>query len=216
MTGLFYKEIKQIVSNKLMFLVIFGFLLMLVLTILDNSVLTSLPIIAVIVAMLSLNTQYEDEKNSFESFGLSCPLSHKEFVLPKYILMWIASLLIFSFSIGILSLFSDESSSRIITIAFTLLFIQTLLPCFLFPLSYKFGSQKARIAFAFIFFATVFLLIPALKHFVLKSESLTAYILNIEKNFYSLKYILIMSLAIILMNAISFFSSVLIVKNKEY
>ncbi len=216
MRGLFHKEIIQIVGNKFTFMVIFGFVMMLVITILDNSVLNTLPIIAIIISMLSLNTQYEDEKNLFESFGLSCPVSHKEFILPKYILMWISSLLIFSLTIGILSLFSDQNTSRIITVAFTLVFIQTLLPCFLLPLSYQFGSQKARIAFVFIFFATVFLLIPVLKNFVLDSESLTNYILTTEKNFYSLKYLLIMSVSIILINGISFFSSALIVKNKEY
>ncbi len=216
MRGLFYKELRQIVGNKFTFMVIFGFIMMIVITILDNSVLTSLPIITVIVAMNSLNTQYEDEKNSFESFGLSCPLSHKEFILPKYILIWISSLFIFALSIGVLNFFSDQNNSRIITVAFTLLFIQTLFPCFLLPLSYKLGSQKARIIFMLVFFATVFLLIPVLKNFVLKSESLTAYILNTEKNFYSLKYILIMSGTIILINAISFFSSALIIKNKEY
>ncbi len=216
MAGLFYKEIIQIVSNKVTHIAMIAFLILIISSVVDNYILNMLPMVAFIVSIFTLNTQYEDEKNSFENFALASPVTYKEFLLPKYIIIWIASLFVFSLSMIILNFFSEQPILQIVTTSFLVLFIQTLFPCFLLPLSYKFGSQKARIVFLLIFFATIFLLIPALKNFVLKSEALTAYILNTEKNFYSLKYILIISIAIILINAISFFSSALIIKNKEY
>ncbi len=225
MKGLLYKEFRQIISNKVMLIVVLGFLTLIINGISRNAVYTSLPIVAFILAIISLKTQAEDEKNSFERFGLSCPLNHKEFILPKYIIMWGFSLFIFVLSVVLLNLFSDKSASEITRLSFFLVFIQMIIPCFLFPLSYKVGSQTAQISFAVVFFATIFLVVPILKHYVLKSASLTNYILQTEKstlsflgaeNFFSLKYILIMSFGLVLINTISFLISVLVVKHKEY
>ncbi len=210
MKGLFYKEIRQFLSNKFTFIVIPGFFIVILVTIMDNSILRTLPLIAFLTAMFVINTQSEDDKFSFDSFVLASPISYKELILTKYIIMWSFALFNFILSIIILNFFTQQSTSQVILISFLILFTQTLFPCFLLSFAFKLGTQKA-----FTIFVPIFGLLPLIQFKFFATENIIIKLIK-EQNFSNLKFILVMSLAIILINGISFFSSALIVKNKEY
>jgi len=146
MYGLIKKELLMIKQNlKILLLVFFLFFGM---TIMNESDMTFiLPFMAV---MISISTFSYDNYNKWDAYAVTIPNGRKNVVRAKYISTLI--FVVISFIIAMLSIFIisqcginiDLSSSIIELIG--CLFAVFLIMSIMFPIMYKFGVEKGRIA----------------------------------------------------------------------
>jgi ABC-2 type transport system permease protein len=128
-------------------------------------------IIVMMTVILTINTFAYDEKSNWDGFGLSLPISRKQTVVEKYVLV-----LLFSGCISVLMLAASLAGGGFTSDYGINIFagfgIALLFPAILIPLFYKFGMQSARIGIM-LFFIVPVLAIAAWKKVGLPLPSLT-------------------------------------------
>ncbi len=200
MYGLIKKDLLMIKQNMKILLLIF--IIFLGMTMINESDMTfMLPFMAV---MISISTFSYDHFNKWDAYVISLPHGRKNAVRAKYISTFI--FVIISFIISILLLIIMNKCGVKIDLHTSIveliecLFAVFLIISIIFPVLYKFGVEKGRIALFLIIFGVtgISVLISKNMHFYLPSN-----IINFFKCYYKILIPLITCLFIVISYKIS-------------
>lgn len=151
-----------------------------------------------------------DIKSSSDKYIVGMGINKRKIVLSRYLIIWIFTGLAILISI-MGRLMANKLDKFSISLLISIIILSsTLIPLIQLPLMYKFGSQKARTVFIFIYFS-IFMIV----NYLWENEELVIRFLQenllIGKNHVGL-VILLIALAL---NAISLIASIKIYENKE-
>lgn len=208
MKALIYKDI---IAFKRYFIIIGMFILLLTYyQYKQGQLLISTGFFALIPIAL-LNGLFDaDIKSSSDKYIVGMGINKRKIVLSRYLIIWIFTGL--AILIGIMGrLMANKLDKFSISLLISIIILSsTLIPLIQLPLMYKFGSQKARTVFIFIYFS-IFMIV----NYLWENEELVISFLQenllIGKNHVGL-VILLIALAL---NAISLIASIKIYENKE-
>lgn len=181
MLGLIKKDLLMIKQNLKIFVLVF--IIFLGMTIINESDMTFiLPFMAV---MISISTFSYDNYNKWDAYAVTLPNGRKNVVRAKYISTIV--LVMISFIISLISLFImnkcginidlDSSISELIGCLFAIFLIMIIM----FPIMYKFGVEKGRIALFIIAFGVSGLSVLILKNVHI---DIPGNIIDFFKNYY--------------------------------
>lgn len=106
-------------------------------------------IIIVMLAMMVITTMSYDDLAKWDSYALTMPVTRKEMVLSKYLVLGILTIsgAILSLIVGIMEIMimGRSFSMEILAIIGVLLLIALVFGSLMLPLIYKFGAEKARL-----------------------------------------------------------------------
>ncbi|WP_282929163.1 ABC-2 transporter permease [Anaerococcus sp. Marseille-Q7828] len=208
MKALIYKDI---IAFKRYFIIIGMFILLLTYyQYKQGQLLISTGFFALIPIAL-LNGLFDaDIKSSSDKYIVGMGINKRKIVLSRYIIIWIFTGL--AILIGIMGrLMANKLDKFSISLLISIIILSsTLIPLIQLPLMYKFGSQKARTVFIFIYFS-IFMIV----NYLWENEELVIRFLQenllIGKNHVGLVILLIA----LVLNAISLIASIKIYENKE-
>lgn len=209
MYGLIKKDLLMIKQNlKILMLVFIVFFSMTMIN--ESDMMFILPFMAV---MVSISTFSYDNFNKWDAYAITLPNGRKNVVRAKYISTLIFVLI--SFTIAIISLFIinkcginidfDSSIAELIGCLFGILFIMIIM----FPIMYKFGVEKGRIALFIITFGITGLAVLVLNNIHMSIPSNIIAFLN---NYYKILIPIITCLLIF----ISYKISEIVYSKKEF
>ena len=164
-----------------------------------------------LIPIALLNGLYDaDIKSSSDKYIVGMGINKRKIVLSRYLIIWIFTGLAILISI-MGRLMANKLDKFSISLLISIIILSsTLIPLIQLPLMYKFGSQKARTVFIFIYFS-IFMIV----NYLWENEELVIRFLQenllIGKNHVGL-VILLIALAL---NAISLIASIKIYENKE-
>ncbi len=200
MYGLIKKDLLMIKQNlKILML---AFIIFLGMTIINESDMTFfLPFMAV---MVSISTFSYDQFNKWDAYAVTLPNGRKNVVRAKYISTLI--FIIISFIISIISLFIMEQCGINIDLNSSIseliycLFVIFLIMIIMFPIMYKFGVEKGRIALFIITFGVTGLVVLLSKNIHI---DISSKIIDFFKNYYRVLIPVITCLLILISYKIS-------------
>lgn len=170
-----------------------------------------------VVIMLCLSTFSYDEFNKWDGYALTLPVSKKTIVKSKYLftLLVVAIAVLIGFLLGcLIGMFQDQFSLysffyEMMGTTTGLLFFITII----YPLMYKFGSQKGR-TMIFIVVAVIFFIIFGMKQLLsFFAPGLDMSFLNEFFNTYGLYCVLVLA---IIFTYVSYIISLKIYNKKEF
>lgn len=150
MKALIYKDI---ISFKRYFILIGIFTMLLTYYQYKQGLLTISTGFFALIPIALLNGLFDaDIKSNSDKYILGMGINKRKVVLSRYLIIWMfTGLAVIIGLIGRLMATSIDQFSISLFIAI-IIFSSTLIPIIQFPLMYKFGSQKARTVFIFIYF----------------------------------------------------------------
>lgn len=179
----------------------------------ESNIIYFIPIF--ISIMIFITTFSYDDYNKWNTYAITLPLSREKIVLSKYItsfLLMIGTVLItflLSFAIGTIthSFHFDE----VFPMLFGGLFALVLLQSFMYPLIYKFGTEKGRIGLFVGVFAVSGLVGYLVNHVKIDTTAFTGFI-----QFFNQYGILLLSIVMVILFVGSYFVSKRIYLKKEF
>ena len=168
MKGLILKEFLYLRRQGKSVLIMFGFLIVMFLVMAEAGgktgnireaaagIIVAVPVM--LTVMLTINATAYDEQANWDTYVLSLPVSRNRVVASRYLSAALLSLAGSAVALlaGLL-LLNGRSDPQGLLVMVSAAFACPLLLCsVLFPLFFRFGLQKARLAFAIIFLIPVF------------------------------------------------------------
>ncbi len=217
MKGLLIKDFKLMKGQKNFFLVIVVISLIMIIT----SPGTSFPIgfLGFAGSLFSLSSISYDEFDNGNAFLFSLPITRKGYVQEKYVfglILGITSLLLGTLMSLIAIIITEAGDfNEVLMTAGTLLPIILIILSIMLPLILKFGGEKGRIAIIGVmgFIAVVGLLFTKIAEFM--KIDLYSFFRNLP-HFEPQIYIILFLLLSVIVLAISYFISFVIMKKKEF
>ena len=217
MKGLLIKDFKLLKGQKNFFLVIVVISLIMIIT----SPGTSFPIgfLGFVGSLFSLSSISYDEFDNGNAFLFSLPITRKGYVQEKYVfglILGITSLLLGTLMSLIAIIITEAGDfNEVLMTAGTLLPIILIILSIMLPLILKFGGEKGRIAIIGVmgFIAVVGLLFTKIAEFM--KIDLYSFFRNLP-HFEPQIYIILFLLLSVIVLAISYFISFVIMKKKEF
>ena len=209
MLGLIKKDLlmmKGKLKSLLIILIIFGLM-----AIEQNNDLSFFPVL--ISIMLSISTFSYDEYNKWNSYVITLPNGRKNVIRAKYLSALILSIVAIILSIILLVTMESmthhinlmEITSKMVICFFSIGLIISVT----YPILFKFGVEKGRIAI----FIGIFILVTLMGLIVKKVKlSLPTYIIHTFTNY----NLVILPMILIIILSISYKISILILSKKEY
>ena len=204
MLGLIKKDLYLILNNRnaiIIYLIMVGFFA--VFAKMDISYILPFFFLSIFLSTFSY-----DEYNNFNGYVCTMPKGREYVVLSKYLLTIIISLILSVFPLLLNILAFKTSFEESLTIALGSLFGFYLIVSVIYPLMFKFGAEKGRIAMIGCFFAVVVICYLLLTFIDLDN--------NILSGINSTTVIIIIVSITILMLTISYFISKNIYRNKQF
>ncbi len=153
MTGLILKDLFNLKRHSKMYLILIAFYI--VLGAVNGDFVMFGSMITVLAAMMPITSMAYDEKNNWDRYALTMPVSRMNLVLSRYVLGLI--FLIVSFAITILFMATLGKTPLIEAVAFGsgifvtgIIFMDIVL-----PILFKYGVEKGRIFMMLVLFAPV-------------------------------------------------------------
>lgn len=217
MKGLLIKDFKLMKGQKNFFLVIVVISLIMIIT----SPGTSFPIgfLGFVGSLFSLSSISYDEFDNGNAFLFSLPITRKGYVQEKYVfglILGITSLLLGTLMSLIAIIITEAGDfNEVLMTAGTLLPIILMILSIMLPLILKFGGEKGRIAIIGVmgFIAVVGLLFTKIAEFM--KIDLYSFFRNLP-HFEPQVYIILFLLLSVIILAIPYFISFVIMKKKEF
>jgi len=157
MTGLILKDIYNLKRHSKVYVILLIFYFFLSRANGNATMFSSM--LSILAVMLPITAMAYDEKNNWDRYALTMPLSRKDLVLSRYILGLIFALIAFIISIVSSLLFNKELLMESIIADISILSSVLLLIAFVFPVLFKFGIEKGRTLMIIILFAPTMLLV---------------------------------------------------------
>lgn len=157
MMGLILKDLYNLKKQSKFYFILLVFYFLIGMA--NNSISMFGTMLCVLAAMLPVTAMAYDEKNNWDRYALTMPLSRKDLVLSRYILGLIFALIAFIISIVSSLLFNKELLMESIIADISILSSVLLLIAFVFPVLFKFGIEKGRTLMIIILFAPTMLLV---------------------------------------------------------
>lgn len=151
MTGLILKDIYNLKKHSKVYLILLVFYFFMGMAN-DNSAMFG-SMLSIVAAMLPITAMAYDEKNNWDRYALTMPLSRKDMVLSRYILGLIFALVAFIIAMASSLLLNKDSLLENIAMNLGTLGFVMLLTAIIFPILFKFGVEKGRILMMIIFMA---------------------------------------------------------------
>lgn len=167
-------------------------------------------------AMMFMSTMSYDELSKWDAFALSAPISRKDLVTSKYLLMLLSLLgsTGLSLAIGVPILLIQHNLALTELLAFTGSTVLVLMTGFsiILYIAFKVGIEKARIAMMAVFLlptALIFILGKNIKHLGISIKSI-----NLEQMLPALAAGAVIITVVVVL--VTYYLSVKTVQNKEY
>lgn len=222
MKGLLYNDymsIQKVLKTAAIIAVLFS-----IFAIMSGNIMFAAAYIEVLfVLMVPINIFYADEKNKWEQYAFTMPISKKQYVLEKYVFFLIAQLsgYILSYIIVLCAYLYNKTSvdNDIFAMINVVSAISMLIPTFGIPILLKWGTEKGRIAIIAMMLIP-FIIIKALEG----SQKLTVVLDTFGKYIVNTKIIeafadtygLILFIPMFILYGISYLLSLQIYKKKEF
>lgn len=165
---------------------------------------------------IAIATFSYDEKSNWEKYARVLPMSFKKMVQSRYVEELVLSALMLAILIpmGILFKQSDKEILEILSIIVAAISAGIVMIAIMYPLIYKVGIEKARIAiFAIILVPAIAMLILGKMNILLTIEKLAE---NPFVNYISYHLYIICPLIALVLLALSYLISIAVVGKKEY
>lgn len=179
----------------------------------ESNIIYFIPIF--ISIMIFITTFSYDDYNKWNTYAITLPLSREKIVLAKYLtslLLMVGTVLItflLSFAIGTVNHSFDFD--EVFPMLFGGLFALVLLQSFMYPLIYKFGTEKGRIGLFVGVFAVSGLVGYLVNHVKIDTTAFTGFI-----QFFNQYGILLLSIVMVILFVGSYFVSKRIYLKKEF
>ncbi len=179
----------------------------------ESNIIYFIPIF--ISIMIFITTFSYDDYNKWNTYAITLPLSREKIVLAKYLtslLLMVGTVLItflLSFVIGTINHSFDFD--EVFPMLFGGLFALVLLQSFMYPLIYKFGTEKGRIGLFVGVFAVSGLVGYLVNHVKIDTTAFTGFI-----QFFNQYGILLLSIVMVILFVGSYFVSKRIYLKKEF
>ena len=179
----------------------------------ESNIIYFIPIF--ISIMIFITTFSYDDYNKWNTYAITLPLSREKIVLAKYLtslLLMVGTVLItflLSFVIGTVNHSFDFD--EVFPMIFGGLFALVLLQSFMYPLIYKFGTEKGRIGLFVGVFAVSGLVGYLVNHVKIDTTAFTGFI-----QFFNQYGILLLSIVMVILFVGSYFVSKRIYLKKEF
>ena len=179
----------------------------------ESNIIYFIPIF--ISIMIFITTFSYDDYNKWDTYAITLPLSREKIVLAKYmtsLLLMVGTVLItflLSFAIGTVNHSFDFD--EVFPMIFGGLFALVLLQSFMYPLIYKFGTEKGRIGL----FVGVFA-VSGLVGYLVNRVKIDTIALNGFIQFFNQYGILLLSIVMVILFVGSYFVSKRIYLKKEF
>lgn len=151
MMGLILKDLYNLKKQSKFYFILLVFYFLIGMA--NNSISMFGTMLCVLAAMLPVTAMAYDEKNNWDRYALTMPLSRKDMVLSRYILGLIFSFIAFMISIASSFFLIKDSFVESITMNLGALSFVWILMSIIFPIIFKFGIEKGRILLMMILFA---------------------------------------------------------------
>ncbi|NLK96851.1 ABC-2 transporter permease [Defluviitalea saccharophila] len=151
MIGLILKDIYNLKKQSKIYLILLVFYFFMGMA--NRSISMFGTMLSVLAAMLPVTAMAYDEKNNWERYALTMPLSRKDMVLSRYILGLLFAFIAFIISMASSVFLSNESFVESVAVNVGTLCFVLLLMAIIFPILFKFGIEKGRILMILILFA---------------------------------------------------------------
>jgi len=210
MLGLIKKDLLVMKNNLkyfLLMILVFAFFSR------ESNIIYFIPIF--ISIMIFITTFSYDDYNKWNTYAITLPLSREKIVLAKYmtsLLLMVGTVLItflLSFVIGTVNHSFDFD--EVFPMIFGGLFALVLLQSFMYPLIYKFGTEKGRIGLFVGVFAVSGLVGYLVNHVKIDTTAFTGFI-----QFFNQYGILLLSIVMVILFVGSYFVSKRIYLKKEF
>ena len=210
MLGLIKKDLLVMKNNLkyfLLMILVFAFFSR------ESNIIYFIPIF--ISIMIFITTFSYDDYNKWNTYAITLPLSREKIVLAKYLtslLLMVGTVLItflLSFVIGTINHSFDFD--EVFPMIFGGLFALVLLQSFMYPLIYKFGTEKGRIGLFVGVFAVSGLVGYLVNHVKIDTTAFTGFI-----QFFNQYGILLLSIVMVILFVGSYFVSKRIYLKKEF
>ena len=210
MLGLIKKDLFVMKNNLkyfLLMILVFAFFAK------ESNIIYFIPIF--ISIMIFITTFSYDDYNKWNTYAITLPLSREKIVLAKYmtsLLLMVGTVLItflLSFVIGTVNHSFDFDG--VFPMLFGGLFALVLLQSFMYPLIYKFGTEKGRIGLFVGVFAVSGLVGYLVNHVKIDTTAFTGFI-----QFFNQYGILLLSIVMVILFVGSYFVSKRIYLKKEF
>lgn len=151
MIGLILKDIYNLKKQSKIYLILLVFYFFMGMA--NRSISMFGTMLSVLAATLPVTAMAYDEKNNWERYALTMPLSRKDMVLSRYILGLLFAFIAFIISMASSVFLSNESFVESVAVNVGTLCFVLLLMAIIFPILFKFGIEKGRILMILILFA---------------------------------------------------------------
>ena len=179
----------------------------------ESNIIYFIPIF--ISIMIFITTFSYDDYNKWNTYAITLPLSREKIVLAKYLtslLLMVGTVLItFLLSFVIDTINHSFDFDEVFPMIFGGLFALVLLQSFMYPLIYKFGTEKGRIGLFVGVFAVSGLVGYLVNHVKIDTTAFTGFI-----QFFNQYGILLLSIAMVILFVGSYFVSKRIYLKKEF
>lgn len=210
MLGLIKKDLMIMRNNLkyfLLMILVFSFFAK------ESNIIYFIPIF--ISIMIFITTFSYDDYNKWDTYAITLPLSREKIVLAKYmtsLLLMVGTVLItFLLSFVIDTINHSFDFDEVFPMIFGGLFALVLLQSFMYPLIYKFGTEKGRIGLFVGVFAVSGLVGYLVNRVKIDTTALTGFI-----QFFNQYGILLLSIAMVILFVGSYFVSKRIYLKKEF
>ena len=179
----------------------------------ESNIIYFIPIF--ISIMIFITTFSYDDYNKWNTYAITLPLSREKIVLAKYLtslLLMVGTVLItFLLSFVIDTINHSFDFDEVFPMLFGGLFALVLLQSFMYPLIYKFGTEKGRIGLFVGVFAVSGLVGYLVNHVKIDTTAFTGFI-----QFFNQYGILLLSIVMVILFVGSYFVSKRIYLKKEF
>lgn len=210
MLGLIKKDLLVMKNNLkyfLLMILVFAFFSR------ESNIIYFIPIF--ISIMIFITTFSYDDYNKWNTYAITLPLSREKIVLAKYLtslLLMVGTVLItFLLSFVIDTINHSFDFDEVFPMIFGGLFALVLLQSFMYPLIYKFGTEKGRIGLFVGVFAVSGLVGYLVNHVKIDTTALNGFI-----QFFNQYGILLLSIVMVILFVGSYFVSKRIYLKKEF
>lgn len=151
MIGLILKDFLNLKRHSKIYFILVIFYFILGITNKDFSMFGSM--IAMMAVILPVTSMAYDEKNNWDRYALTMPVSRRDLVLSRYILSFIFLVLAFIISMLLNLIFGSSSFIESVLINSGILLFGIIIMSAIFPVLFKYGVEKGRLFMMIILFA---------------------------------------------------------------
>ena len=164
MKGLLYNDymsMQKVLKTSLVIYVLFT-----IFSLLSDNIIFAVDYTLVFILMVPINIFYSDEKNKWEQYAFTMPVSPKQYVREKYIFFVLTQTIgyVLAYMIVLISYMYNRESfdSTIFDMINVTSAVSGILPVIVIPVMFKYGTEKGRITMLSLLFLP-FILVKVLE-----------------------------------------------------